>query len=91
MTRQEQMFALIEEAEQSNTTISAFCAARDIKMKTFFYWRRKLLASRFAAPGFIPIPPPTAQTAVRLSYPNRVDIHLPSADPALIAQLIRLV
>jgi hypothetical protein len=91
MTRQEQMFALIEEAAQSKETITAFCAAREIKMKTFFYWRRKLLASRSTPAGFIPIAPPCENTAVRLSYPNGVDIHLPSADPALIAQLIHLI
>jgi hypothetical protein len=69
------MFALIEEAEQSKETITAFCAARDIKMKTFFYWRRKLLAARSAAPGFIPILPSAENTAVRLSYPDGVDLH----------------
>ena len=93
MTRQEQMFALIEEAEQSKLTISAFCTAREIKMKTFFYWRRKFLAARSTASGFIPISPPTSveKTALRLSYPNGVDIHLCGADVSLIAQLIRLV
>ena len=57
MTRQEQMFALIEEAEQSKQTISAFCAARNLRMKTFFYWRKKFLAARSASAGFIRIRP----------------------------------
>jgi len=93
MTRQEHMFALIEEAEQSQQTISAFCAARDVRMKTFFYWRKKFLAARSASAGFLPIVPPTADvapSACRLSYPNGVCLHLPAIDLSLIAQLIRL-
>lgn len=93
MTKEEQMFALIREAEQSNQTISAFCAGRDIRMKTFFYWRRKFLAARSASVGFIPIIPPLSakKTELQLCYPNGVSIHLSDADVSLIAQLIRLV
>ena len=87
------MFALIREAEQSKQTISAFCASRDIRMKTFFYWRRKFLAAKSAPAGFVPIIPQAnkEQDAVRLSYPNGVSIHLSGVDVSLIAQLIRLV
>lgn len=93
MTKEEQMFALIREAEQSKQTISAFCTERDIRMKTFFYWRRKFLAARSASAGFIPITPPAGveRTELRLSYPNGVHIDLSGADVSLIAQLIRLV
>jgi len=92
MTRQKQMFALIEEAEQSKQTISAFCAAREVRMKTFFYWRKKFLAARSASVGFIPIVPTAdiAPSACRLTYPNGVSLHLPAIDLSLIAQLIRL-
>lgn len=93
MTKQEQMFALMAEQEQSKQTISAFCIARDIKLKTFFYWRRKFRSLRWASAGFIPIAAPvsTEKADIRLAYPNGVSIHLPSADVALIAQLLRLV
>ena len=93
MTKREKMFALIGEQEQGKQTISAFCADRDVKIKTFFYWRRKFIASRSGTAGFIPITPPTnvEKTALRLSYPNGVNIHLSGADVSLIAQLIRLV
>ena len=87
------MFALIQEAEQSKDTIKAFCAARNLSMKTFFYWRRKFLATKTSSKGFLPLnlQPAVSQTAVRLTYPNGVDLHLPSADLTLIAQLIGLV
>lgn len=92
MTKQEQMFALMEEQEQSNQTIAAFCAVRDIKMKTFFYWRRKYRTAQSVPAGFVPITPPANNPGplIGLTYPNGVTVHLPAADLSLIAQLIRL-
>lgn len=92
MTKQELMFALLEEYEQSNLTIAAFCTAKSLKVPRFHYWRRKLRASQTAPKGFIPILPSasTEGVSIRLAYPNGVSIHLPAADLALIAHLIRL-
>lgn len=92
MTKQDQKFGLMEEYERCNLTISAFCAARSLKVPTFHYWRRKYRASQAAPKGFIPISNPanTERSAIRLSYPNGVNIHLPAADIVLLAQLIRL-
>jgi len=86
------MFALLEEYEQSDLTIAAFCSGKSLKVPRFHYWRRKLRASRSALQGFIPIPRPaiSESASIRLSYPNGVSIHLPVADIALIAHLIRL-
>lgn len=83
---------MLKEYDQSNLTIAAFCTARSLKVPRFHYWRRKLRESKTASQGFIPLPGPAAtqSAAVRLAYPNGVSIHLPSADVALIAQLIRL-
>lgn len=94
MTKQDQMFSLLEAYEQSNQTIFAFCTARDLKVPTFHYWRRKFRAAQSASQSFIPIAPPqstsTERFTFRIAYPNGVNIHLPTADIALIAQLIRL-
>jgi hypothetical protein len=92
MSKQEEMFALMKEHEHSGLTIDAFCSARALKVSRFYYWRRKFRASRVAPGGFIPILPSasTEGHSIRLSYPNGVNIHLPAADIALIAQLIRL-
>jgi hypothetical protein len=86
------MFSLLEAYEQSNQTISAFCTARDLKVPTFHYWRRKFRIAQSVQQDFIPIPIPqrTERSTLRLAYPNGVSIHLPTADIALIAQLIRL-
>ena len=92
MTKQELMFTLIGEYEQGNLTIPDFCTEKGINKSTFHYWRRKLRASRSGSSGFIPIaiPASSGQSTIRLAYPNGVSIHLPAADLALIAQLIRL-
>jgi len=92
MTKQELMFSVLEEYEQSNLTIAAFCTARSLHVPKFHYWRRKFRASQSAPKGFIPILPliDTQSAAIRLAYPNGVSIHLPSVDIALIVQLLRL-
>ena len=93
MTKQEQMFSLMEEYEQSKQTIPAFCKERSMKVPTFNYWRKKFRDSRSASKGFIPILPPPEHSktdTIRLAYPNGVNIHLPAANIVLIAQLIRL-
>lgn len=83
---------MLEEYEQSNLSIAAFCTARSLKVPRFYYWRRKLRSSQAAPKGFIPVLPPTSveRASIRLSYPNGVSIQLSAADLALIAQLIRL-
>ncbi len=92
MIKQEQMFALMEAYEQSNQTIPTFCTARSLKVPAFHYWRRKFRAAQAAPKGFISISTPVSSevASMRLTYPNGVNIHLPAADIALIAQLIRL-
>jgi hypothetical protein len=92
MTKQELMFSVLEEYEQSNLSISAFCNARSLKVPRFHYWRRKFRSLQTVPKGFIPILPAASveRAAIRLAYPNGVSIHLPSADLALIAQLIHL-
>ena len=93
MTKQELMFALLEEYEQSKLTIPAFCTEKSIRKSRFHYWHRKFRESRIAPKGFIPIaiPARSEQMVIRLAYPNGVSIELPAADLTFIAQLIRLV
>ena len=92
MTKQDQMFSLLEAYELSNQTVFAFCTDKDLKIPTFYYWRRKFRTAQSVHQDFIPIPiPQSAERAtLRIAYPNGVNIHLPAADLGLIAQLIRL-
>jgi hypothetical protein len=90
MTKQSQWFALVAEQEQSSFTVKAFCTLKHIKLSTFHYWGKKYKQAG-ATKGFIPIVPGSFNNAaIRLSYPNGVNIHLETADLSLIAHLIRL-
>lgn len=87
------MYKLVAEQEQSEQGITAFCAAQNLKVAIFRYWRRKYWEENAVAKGFIAIRPPAKVdfADLRLVYPNGVSIHLPTMDLALISQLIHLV
>jgi hypothetical protein len=90
MSRQEQWFTLLAEQEQSFLTVKAFCVFKNIKLSTFQYWRKRYKQAS-SAKGFIPIVGPVSgNAAIRLSYPNGINVYLDGADLSLIAQLIRL-
>lgn len=93
MTRQDQMYKLVAEQEQSGQSIVSFCAAQNLKSAVFHYWRRKYWEESAVLKGFISISPPVKVDIpdLRLVYPNGVSIQLPIIDLALIAQLINLV
>ena len=92
MSKQELMYNLVVEQEHSGRTITAFCAANDIKLNTFHYWKRKYKEENSSGSGFISIPALSEADSypIRLTYPNGVNIHLDVADLSLIAQLIRI-
>ena len=87
------MYKLVAEQEQSGQSITAFCAAQNLKIAIFRYWRRKYWEENAVAKGFIAITQPAKVDFpdLRVVYPNGVSIHLPTMDLALIAQLISLV
>lgn len=91
MSKQDLMFSLVQQQEQSNSTIVDFCVEHAVKLPTFHYWRRKYKLASQEMNGFISITPPkVTDPTIRLSYPNGVSIHLSRVDLPLIAQLIRL-
>ncbi len=97
MNTAELMFPIMEAYEQGDLPIPAFCAANNLKIPTFSYWRKKFCDARAASAGFTEIkrtgrqPSDSSEvTSIELRYPNGVSIHLPAADLPLIARLIRL-
>jgi hypothetical protein len=91
MTKRDQWFSLVAEQEQSGTSIISFCNARHLKLSTFHYWRKKFKQVEASQKGFVDITPSaTLHTAIRISYPGGVDVHLSSADISLITRLIAL-
>ena len=90
-TKQAQWFGLVSEQQQSGLTIKAFCTAKDIKLCTFHYWRKKYRERNHAPNGFVELTPPAVSShALRITYPNGVCIDLPAADISLVSQLLRI-
>ena len=88
-TREQQMYALIEQWESSELTINNFCKQHEVKYATFHYWRKKRQGSRS---GFVALQPPAhTESQMELHYPNGVRLLIP-ADTSLPAlrQLICL-
>ncbi len=90
MTRQEQMYRLIEEQQAGEQTAAAFCEQRGVKLGTFNYWLRKKRQN--AKPSFVAIDvEPVMQGKTELIYPNGVRLRLDRFDYGQIRQLIYLV
>ena len=92
MSKQDLMYDLVAEQEHSGLTITTFCVAKDIRLNTFHYWKRKYKEENSSGTGFIAIAAlsKAGSQPIRLTYPNGVNIHLAAADLSLIAQLIRI-
>lgn len=97
MTRQEQMYRLIEDQQAGNQTATSFCQQRGIKLGTFNYWLRKKKqdvesSSSSSSSSFIAIDTnATPQGEAELIYPNGVRLRLENFDAHKIRQLISLV
>jgi len=90
MTKQEQMYRLIEEQQTGNQTAIAFCKQHQISLGTFNYWLRKKRQS--AKSSFVAIDvEPVRHGKVELLYPNGVRLRLDDVDLNKIRQLINLV
>lgn len=90
MTKQEQMYRLIEEQQSGSQTAIAFCEHHQINLGTFNYWLRK--KRQEGRTSFIPVDiKPGVEGKAELIYPNGVRIRLESFDPDKIRQLINLV
>lgn len=91
MTKQEQMYQLIELQQASGQTVKAFCEQEHIKLHTFHYWSRKKRQAQTSA--FIPLDitsRDSGRNQVELIYPNQVKLRLKHFDLKQIEQLIRL-
>ena len=80
-----EMSALIEAWGASGQSRAAFCRAQGIRVWTFQYWQRRCQAGTTdngGASGFMEVPPPAppaAGAAVRITYPNGVELVFDSA------------
>lgn len=92
MSKEQEMFALIDEFENSSLNARNFCKAKGVVPSTFYYWKKK--KTRMESPegeGFITISPtPVKDGSLELIYPNGIRLRLEATQFPLISKLLRL-
>ena len=96
---QQEMFAVIEDFQQSGLTRQAFCAQRSIAITKFHYWQKKYREHSNGTPnGFIQLTSRKSHRSgellapIVLQYPNGVSLQLPGGTPmATLRTLLSLV
>ena len=91
MSKQERMFALVDEYSQSGLSANVFCEQNNIAVPKFNYWARKKRQNHNGS-GFIKVATDKKfkQVPVELIYPNGVRLQLATADPVVIAGLLKI-
>ena len=85
------MSAHLQAQAEGSATVAAYCAAHDLKVATFYYWRKKLAAGRSAEPelvGFTELKPAAESPQPTLHLPNGLCVELSGLSMAQIADLI---
>lgn len=91
MSKEQEMFALIEEFESSSLSGKKFCKIKGLVPSTFYYWKKKKYGQN-SSTGFVTITPARSSVTieVELIFPNGVQLRVNGSDPELIAKLVRL-
>ena len=91
MSKEQEMFALIEEYESSSLSGKKFCKIKGLVPSTFYYWKKKKYGQNSSA-GFVTITPTRSSVPmeVELIFPNGVHLRMNGSDPELIAKLVQL-
>lgn len=90
MSKEEEMFALIDEFKNSSLTARDFCKSKGVIPSTFYYWKKKY--GQNSSTGFVTINPTRSSVVmeVELIFPNGVQLRMNGSDPDLIAKLVQL-
>lgn len=91
MSKQEKMFALVDEYGQSGLSAKVFCEQNNIAVPKFNYWARKKRQDHNGS-GFIKVTADKKfkQIPVELIYPNGVRLQLATTDLGVIANLLKI-
>lgn len=83
----------IQTWERSGQSRAAFCAARQLNLHTFDYWRRALRAN--PPPALVPVvvkPLPVAAAPIDVLLPNGIRLQVPSgSDTASLRSLLEML
>ena len=92
MSKEQEMFALIDEFKNSSLNARDFCKTKELAPSTFYYWKKK--KARNESPesgGFIAISPKNGMDgSLELIYPNGIRLRLGASQFQLISKLLRL-
>ena len=92
MSKEQEMFALIEEYECSDLNGRDFCRDNGLVPSTFYYWKKKKAQMETGSnTGFVTIGPnPVMDGDLELIYPNGIRLRLDVSQFALIGKLLRI-
>ncbi len=93
-TRQKKWQGLIRQQEQSHVSVTAFCREHGIREQSFYYWRKRLVASepvRFAlVEADAPVTTDAASIELMLATGDRLRIAL-GADAATLRTVLNVL
>lgn len=91
MSRQEEMFRLVDDYLNSGLSAKAFALKSNIRESTMGYWIRKKRALENSS-GFVEMTSDRSFNSmeVELIFPNGVQLRMNGGDPALIAKLVQM-
>ena len=81
---------LVDEFNRSGMSAAAFCAARGIRLSTFYNWLSKERKAD-QAPLFheVQMPESVSSRTVRICLPNRVEVSVSVSSPAELALVLQ--
>ena len=90
--KSKEMYALIEQWQQSQKTQAAFCHEHDIAYHVFVYWLKKYRGQHGQNGNFLAMEVTNHEhTGIEILYPNGSDIQLPrTVGIHELKQLIRI-
>jgi transposase-like protein len=77
ITRQTDMFSLIEQWQESGKTQQAFCQEHDITFSTFYYWLKRYRRG-IEESNFLPVEISSGSN-IEIRYPDGIILQLPAA------------
>jgi len=85
-TYSRRMLSLVESWRSSGMSQADFARENNLSIHTLRYWLYKRGGSSKNPDGFVRLSLPTISHAIKLRYPNGVELHLPPGTPASVVR-----
>ena len=98
--REEKMFDMMTQQEQSGISQIAFCKQQKMSIATFSYWRKKYLASiatgqesttPFRKEKFIPLEVQSISSAIEIQLPNQIVVKCSDWQFDQLSKIVQLL